>query len=271
MIEEKCETQAGRAKLILMAAVIVSLFATVLAWLFIDERFFSWLSRHRPAWSSVFWLEGLKLLGKNVLPIWLLLIWAVVSKRYRPAMVALLATLIVLLMVMPLKVLTQRQRPKHNTAIQAMNGQVPEVADKPRRSFPSGDTAGAFAVATALAPFLAWGWGTAFFAAGAGVALMRVIDLAHYPSDILAGAAVGIFCGLLARQLARRYLSSESPKSDRLFRLAVMLAVFLIPVSIVLFSSSGSALLFFKTSGVLIAGGYLAGKAPARLKLLSKH
>ncbi len=270
MIEEKCETRARRAKLILMAAIIVLLFAAVLAWFFIDERFFSWLSRHRPGWSSDFWLEGLKLLGKNILPIWLLLIWAIVSKRYRPVMVALLATLMVLVMVVPLKVLTQRQRPEDNTAIQAMNSRVPEAVDKPRWSFPSGDTAGAFAIATALAPFLAWGWVTAFFAAGVGVALMRVIDLAHYPSDVLSGAAVGIFCGLLARQLAKRYFSNESSKSDRLFRLAVMFAVFLLPASIVLFSDSGSSLLFFKTSGVLIAGGYLAGKAPARLKLLSK-
>jgi len=271
MIEEKCETQAHRAKLILMVAVIVLLFAAVLAWLFIDERFFAWLSRHRPAWHSALWLEGLELLGKNILPIWLLLIWAIVSKRYRPVMVALLALLIVLAAVTPLKVLTDRQRPRNNAEIRILNHEPPQPQSEPGRSFPSGDTAGIFALAAALSPFFAWPWVAVFFTAGAGVALMRVLDLAHYPSDVLAGAAVGIFCGLLARQLARQYLSSEPPKADRLFCLVVFFAVFLTPVSIIVFSDAGSALLFFETSGVLIAGGYLAGKAPALLKLLSKQ
>ena len=34
---------------------------------------------------------------------------------------------------------------------------------------------------------------------------MRVVDLAHHPSDVLAGAALGIFAALVAARLASRW------------------------------------------------------------------
>ncbi len=58
-------------------------------------------------------------------------------------------------------------------------------------SFPSGHAAFFFAMAIAIY-FYNKKWGTWFFSAAALITLARVVAGVHYPSDILAGAVVGI-------------------------------------------------------------------------------
>jgi undecaprenyl-diphosphatase len=79
-------------------------------------------------------------------------------------------------------------------------------------SFPSGHSLTAFGTALALAYMLPrWRW--ALLALAALVAISRVIISAHYPSDVLAGAAVGIGTAILLRRafalrgITFRYLS----------------------------------------------------------------
>jgi undecaprenyl-diphosphatase len=86
-------------------------------------------------------------------------------------------------------------RPRPRERIRAVR---PKVADPDAFSFPSGHTAAAVAAATAftgtpLGP-IAWPF------AGA-MALSRVYLGAHYPLDVLVGAAIGAGTGLLARLL----------------------------------------------------------------------
>lgn len=66
-------------------------------------------------------------------------------------------------------------------------------------SFVSGDTSTAFA----LVPLLArsWGWSLGALVIAAGVALSRVVLGYHWPADVLAGAAVGLFGGVAAAGL----------------------------------------------------------------------
>ncbi|MDO8562573.1 MAG: phosphatase PAP2 family protein [Candidatus Limnocylindria bacterium] len=67
-------------------------------------------------------------------------------------------------------------------------------------SFPSGDTALSFGAATALAVT----WPAArlpVLLVAAAVGVSRVVVGAHYPSDVLAGALVGVACGLAAQRL----------------------------------------------------------------------
>ncbi|UDL94622.1 phosphatase PAP2 family protein [Lichenihabitans sp. PAMC28606] len=82
-------------------------------------------------------------------------------------------------------------------------------------SFPSGHTTSAFAAATALAlmmPRARWG----LLVCAVAIGISRVVVNAHYPSDVLAGAALGTSVTLLlARSMVRRGLALF-PQSARL-------------------------------------------------------
>lgn len=85
------------------------------------------------------------------------------------------------------------------------------------QSFPSGHstTAGALLVIGAL---VFPRWQGAFLAFGLGVAISRVFVGAHYPSDIVAGLAVGILFSLWLAAMFRRYgwgFARQGPDSIR--------------------------------------------------------
>jgi membrane-associated phospholipid phosphatase len=91
------------------------------------------------------------------------------------------------------------------------------IACPPNESFPSGHAALAFATATAvatLAPRARW----AALALAIFVACFRVLSGAHYPSDVVAGAAVGLVAASAARRLVvggRRRLSRGVARDRR--------------------------------------------------------
>jgi membrane-associated phospholipid phosphatase len=55
-------------------------------------------------------------------------------------------------------------------------------------------------------------WSAAFFVWAVAVAAERVLENAHYVSDVIAGAGLGIVCGLLGVWLARRIIHESTPK-----------------------------------------------------------
>jgi undecaprenyl-diphosphatase len=86
-----------------------------------------------------------------------------------------------------------------------------EVDDRPdSSSFPSGHTAAAVAFTAAVAP--TWPAAGALCAVPAGmVALERVQSGAHYPSDVAAGAAIGLAGAWLIRHAPRLVLRHWFP------------------------------------------------------------
>ena len=79
--------------------------------------------------------------------------------------------------------------------------------------------------------------------------------LAHYPSDVCAGAAIGIFCGALAVQIIRRYLSEPSRLNFN--RSAYIIAAILTPVLLGVFSGMDRLVFFLESYSVLVAGIYI--------------
>lgn len=80
---------------------------------------------------------------------------------------------------------------------------VRQLTHQPRTtSFPSGHAASAFAFTAGVAlesPL----WGAALAPVAASVAFSRVYTGVHYPSDVLAGAALGVAAGFVVRRLTR--------------------------------------------------------------------
>ena len=84
-------------------------------------------------------------------------------------------------------------------------------------SFPSGHAAFFFALSTVLLlynkkfyprPKFWWGAGLFFFLVSFLISIARVFVGIHWPSDILAGAAIGIFSGWLIILFFRKFFSS---------------------------------------------------------------
>jgi undecaprenyl-diphosphatase len=85
-------------------------------------------------------------------------------------------------------------------------------------SFPSGHATNAFAFATAVAGhYDGWGVPTIVYTIATGVAVSRVNDHVHFPSDVLAGALIGrgIAKGILARHVSSKVSWQAIPVIDR--------------------------------------------------------
>ena len=187
------------------------------------------------------------------MPIWLLLNWVCATGKQRPAQAAMLALLLIFPAVCTIKPLVQRPRPRD---IIKLDSSVENKSVITRSwAFPSGDAATVFAVAAALAPFVRWHWTLIFFSIAGFVGFMRVVVLAHYPSDVCAGAAIGIFCGAMAVQIIRRYLLELSRLN--LNRSAYIIAAILTPVLLGVFSGMDRLVFFLESYSVLVAGIYI--------------
>jgi membrane-associated phospholipid phosphatase len=79
-------------------------------------------------------------------------------------------------------------------------------------AFPSGDATMAFAAAACMAAALPR-WAVLFFAWAALVALERVLENAHYVSDVVAGAGLGILCATAVLWISRRILGRPPGES----------------------------------------------------------
>jgi undecaprenyl-diphosphatase len=168
--------------------------------LHVDVTIRTWIVLHRlPVLTSVMW--GLSAIGRGGI-VWLLIAAVLTAmKRLRPREWAQLALVLLVTSAMTdvvLKPIVGRERPFIHSLDVAVIGGRP-ASD----SFPSGHAAIAFAGAVVLSrfapvPALAW-WVLA-----AAIAYSRLYLGVHYPSDVVAGALVGIACAVTTLAIVRR-------------------------------------------------------------------
>jgi membrane-associated phospholipid phosphatase len=111
------------------------------------------------------------------------------------------------------KWLAGRQRPVVNIdpfLFSPFRNGLAGLFDEPNLSFPSGHTCLAFATAACLAIFIPrWRW--AFYALAAVVGIERVAENAHYLTDVIAGAGVGMLSAYLAYWVSSRAFQPRVP------------------------------------------------------------
>ena len=234
--------------------------ATFLIYLLLDEPVRQWLLAHPNTWHKHNWVNAFRQLGKAYIPIWLVLLWSCLTNRWRTTAVTLMALLLVGLSVCPLKVLASRRRP-NDPALRAGYAAASDSHRdwKHKVSFPSGDAAAAFAVATVLALSIRRPWAVLFLAAAGAIGLLRVTSLVHYPSDVFAGMMIGVLTGWWSvHSIMRRLPEREFAMSGRWRILLGVLLVVLAP-SLSALVGMKPLLVFLRFYGAVGAGLLLIG------------
>ncbi len=200
----------------LLAPVLALALVAVLAWLQWNQPLFLWLN-HALAWVPAGLASSLTALGDTHVALALLLPWVV--WRRDGALALILALLVGSLLVQGLKAGFDALRPAGVLALDTFRVIGPALRG---HAFPSGHSATAFMVAGVMLGFGVRGWRCGLvLALAALVALSRVVVGAHWPIDVLAGAAVGWFSGLCGLWLAAWGTRLQRPPVHRLI-LAVL-------------------------------------------------
>lgn len=141
------------------------------------------------------------------------LIWIVAAillfafrKRKAGVVVALALVLSLLVGNWGLKLLVERPRPCD------VDPSVVLLIPHPGEfSFPSGHSMSSFAAATSVL-FYHKKWGTAAMLLAALIAFSRLYLFVHYPTDVLAGALIGVALAFFSRYLVKRNIRSAARK-----------------------------------------------------------
>ncbi len=243
---------------VLWVLLLACCVACPIAYLLLDEPVFAWQVQRGFVQFSNLWIDAFRLLGKAWLLVWLLLAWVAASGRWRRSYLALLALVILAVPLNAVKLLVGRPRPREKiVAAEAQTQTAAPDAKLRGLSFPSGDTAAAVTVAAALGTTLSWPWATATLAAAGGIGVMRVVDLAHHPSDVLAGAALGILTALAAARLASHW---PPPAVEIWARPVAIAATVLMPIVIIFTHGTPVFILLLKSYVPLALAVYVGNQ-----------
>jgi len=234
--------------------------AAAVAYFLLDPIAPDFFRAHTRSWAGTSWPRAFRQLGKVWAPIWLLFLYVWATGKRRLLIAGLLA-LVLSASVTFVKVAVQRPRPD-----QVIAGNSEDLPFYDKTSFPSGDTASAFAIATAASVFLPLAWQVLLFAGAASIGILRLMSVRHFPSDVFAGAAFGILCGLLATFLVSKLAGRAPPGKWRCSRLLFAAVLFLPGVE--LLTGDHTLLTFIKGFGPLVACTLLVAKGEAWLRWL---
>ena len=119
------------------------------------------------------------------------------KKNWKMVLIALTSGLVARFLLTGLiRLLEPRVRPFNIADVNLLINRVNE------QSFPSGHASFAFGLATVVYLYNKK-WGIVFFVLAILISIARIFAGVHWPADILAGAAVGIFSGWLVNKFTR--------------------------------------------------------------------
>jgi undecaprenyl-diphosphatase len=177
----------------------------------VDEDAFLWVYDHQAGWLDPVFI-ALSAIGYSGL-VWIalapLLAWRTKRSVLGCAALTALCVWTADLAALGLKGLTDRERP-----FDALEGVEPLFGGTLGGSLPSGHAATSFAGAVVLTYLFPRG-AFAFFLLALAIAFSRVYVGVHFPSDVLAGAALGaaVAALILAAVRARRLSEAVRPRS----------------------------------------------------------
>ena len=178
-------------------------------------------------WRQPGYVQAFVLMGKAWVLVWIVLCWGLLTNNRRRTLIVLMG-LLLSLSVIPIKLTTQRLRPRN-----IVSNKIPVTpAEKFTHSwsFPSGDTTAAFAVAAGLAPFISRRKRIIAFTIAGLIGFSRVAVYAHYMSDAMAGAILGIVCAYLGFRLMAARPQLRKGLLRHLSRPVMIAGIILIPV-----------------------------------------
>jgi len=222
-------TETKRCNSVILTFICILLIGMASCFLFVDKPAISWIQKNNVESYETSWMEALEQLGKIYPLLWLLLFWVLITGKYKKVVLCILSLLITFGAVVSIKTLIQRERPIN--AIKAQINIEKKSKEPNHWSFPSGDTAEVCAAGIVLGICASWPWVIGIVFCCGSIGILRIMELAHYPSDILAGAALGIFCGWSAIRIRNRYPEIENIFKGR-EKILSFIGVILIPVLI---------------------------------------
>jgi undecaprenyl-diphosphatase len=160
--------------------------------------------------TKLFWLVCRYAFGYGVVPLAVLTGLVVLKpENWRQPAAGALAIVVAALVANGAQGAIGRLRPNQATTHLAFTQPFAELLTKEKVSFPSGEAATALAAACVLTRLVPR-WKAVFYAAGTLAAVARLVNGAHYLSDVVAGALLGVF---LARLILNAVLRSIRPRS----------------------------------------------------------
>lgn len=223
------KVQAKSVILFILSGLFILAIPGCLIWL--DRPVLNMLAEDRPLWPEKNeWINAFRQLGKAWGVLWLLLLHAWVARHSRVLIPAVLSLLLVTAVVTPLKIIVSRPRPEHVLSMQRHPQKTINRWQHSSQSFPSGDTATVFAVAAAVTLAAAWPWSIPLMLAAGAIGALRVFTLDHNPSDVCAGAAIGILAGWFAWRFAVTRCLTEVVELYSRWRTVVMVLVIALPL-----------------------------------------
>jgi undecaprenyl-diphosphatase len=257
------QTKHKRLNFFVLTAAVFLLALAAVSYFYFDSYISSKIFNTHRELDMSFFVKIIKPWGKTYVPLWLVFLYGIIKKQIEIILSCSIALLLTLAVVGPLKTIIGKDRPNMYYAnldrTQAGNSTVDGKSyfyglHKPAsQSFPSGDTATIFAISAALAMFVPECSFVILLFAGSAVGFLRILGLAHYPSDVIVGAVIGIVCGWIATTICEKWLEKNKFPFGTGWRNIAAIGIILIP-SLDVMSKGFKDLYLFMLSSILLAG-----------------